>query len=241
MRQLIPIASALVALTIARESRAQEILDETRDEDPREGAKVADARAAAEARAKADAAHIARATGVKLSFRLGVRFLETAPTSKVYEHVLGAYGYGSMSALVEGSADAGFSPWRWMDLGLHTGYAFGSAGTSGGSGGLLTLHELEVGGYALAVFGRSDYRRAGNFAAGVEGGAMFPFLLLRGDTTSTQIPYIAPVLVAHLLGDAKIQTTVQARYLIANWGNAFGTVGLPLGGISISIGANLSL
>jgi hypothetical protein len=241
MQQLRLIAPALVVLTIAGESRAQEILDETRDDEPREGARPADARSAAEARAKADAAHIARAKGVKLSFRLGVRFLETAPFSKVYEHVLGAYGYGSMSALVEGAADAGFSPWRWMDLGVHTGYAFGSAGSSGGSGGLLMLHELEVGGYALTVFGRSDYRRAGAFAAGVEGGAMFPFLLLRGDTTSAQVPYVAPVLVARLIGDAKIQTIVQARYLVANWGNAFGTVGLPLGGLSISIGANLSL
>jgi hypothetical protein len=237
MQRLTAASALLLALFLAGQARAQEILDETRDEDPRPQG----ARAAAEARAKADAEHIARAKGVKLSFRLGVRFLETAPFSKVYEHVLDAYGYGSMSALVEGAADAGFSPWRWMDLGVHTGYAFGSAGTSGGSGGLLTLHEVDVGGYALAVFGRSDYRRAGSFAAGVEGGGMFPFLLLRGDTASTQLPYVGPVVLAHLIGDAKVQTTIQARYLIVNWSNAFGTVGLPIGGLSISVGANLSL
>jgi hypothetical protein len=237
MQQLTAAAAILLVLSVAGEARAQEILDETRDEDPR----TQSARTAAEARAKADAEHIARAKGIKLSFRLGVRFLETAPFSKVYEHVLTAYGYGSMSALVEGAADAGVSPWRWMDIGVHTGYAFGSAGTSGGSGGLLTLHELEVGGYALIVFGRSDYRRPGTFAAGVEGGGMFPFLLLRGDTSSAQLPYVGPVVLAHLIGDAKVQTTLQARYLVANWGNAFGTVGLPLGGISISVGANLSL
>jgi hypothetical protein len=237
MQRLTAGAALLLALSLAGEARAQEILDETRDDDPR----VAEARSAAEARARADAEHLAKAKGVKLAFRLGVRFLETAPFSKVYEHVLNGYGYGSMSALVEGAADLGMSPWRWMDLGVHTGYAFGSAGTSGGSGGLLMLHELEVGGYALAVFGRSDYRRAGTFAAGVEGGGMFPFLVLRGDTTSAQLPYVGPVLVARLIGDAKVQTTIQVRYLVANWGNAFGTVGLPLGGLSLSVGANLSL
>ena len=237
MQRLTASAALLLALSFAGAAQAQEILDEAQEETPR----APHARAAAEARAKADAEHIAQAKGVKLAFRLGVRFLETAPFSKVYEHVLNGYGYGSMSAMVEGSADAGISPWRWMDIGVHTGYAFGSAGTSGGVGGLLTLHEVEVGGYALVIFGRSDPRRAGTFGAGVEGGGMFPFLLLRGDTSSARLPYVAPVLMARLIGDAKVQTTVQVRYLVANWGNAFGTVGLPLGGLSVSVGANLSL
>jgi hypothetical protein len=146
-----------------------------------------------------------------------------------------------MSALLEGAADAGFSPWRWLDLGVHTGYAFGSAGSDRGSGGLLTLHALDLGGFVYTIFGRSDPRRAGTFGAGVEGGAMLPFLVLRGDVTSARLPYVAPVVLARLIGDAKVQTMVQVRYLITNWSNAFGTVGLPLGGISISVGANLSL
>jgi hypothetical protein len=37
------------------------------------------------------------------------------------------------------------------------------------------------------------------------------------------------------------QTEVHVRYLVANWGDAFGSVGLPLGGFSVSVGANLSL
>jgi hypothetical protein len=254
MRRLRPalLAAGLLAASVAasaREARAQDGLlggdpapraPADRD-DPRDDPRSDSARDAAEARAAADAAHVAQAKGVKLAFRLGVRFLDTAPFSKVYEHVLDAYGYGSMSALVEGAADVGLSPSRWIDLGLHTGYAFGSAGTSGGSGGLLTFHELEVGGYALVVFGRSDPRRAGTLGAGVEGGGMFPFLLLRGDVSHASVPYVAPVFVARLIGDARIQTTVQARYVVANWSNAFGTVGMPLGGLSISVGANLSL
>jgi hypothetical protein len=200
-----------------------------------------EARAADEAKREEEARYVAAAKGVKLSFRLGVRFLQTAPFSKVYQHVLNGYGYGSMSAILESAADVAVSPWRWIDLGFHAGYDFGSAGTSGGSGGLMTLHVAELGGFAYFVYGRDDRRRPGTIAGGVEGGAMLPFLVLRGDATSARLPYIGPVVLLRLLGDAKVQPTVQVRYVVANWGNAFGTVGLPLGGFSISAGANLSL
>lgn len=239
MRQL-KAAALGCALLAASPARAQ-VIDETRAEDAKpegEGKPADEARAAAEAK---DAAHVARAKGYKLTFRLGVRFLQTAPFSKVYQHVLTGYGYGSMSAIVEGAADVAVSPWRWLDMGVHTGYAFGSAGTSGGSGGLLSLHAVELGGFAYAVFGRSDRRRPGTIGAGVEGGAMLPFLVLRGDVTSARLPYIGPVLLARLAGDARVQTTVHLRYLVANWSNAFGTVGLPLGGFSLGGGVNLSL
>ena len=237
-------SAALVGALLAvapRPASAQERvteIDETRRDDD---GKAEEARTAAEARAIADAAHVAAAKGVKLSFRLGVRFLQTAPFSKVYQHVLTGYGYGSMSALVEGAADAAVSPSRWIDLGLHTGYSFGSGGSSGGSGGTLTLHTAELGGFAYVIFGRSDRRRSGTLGAGVEGGAMLPFMVLRGDVTSGRLPYVGPVVLARLAGDAKVQTTLQVRYLIANWSNAFGTVGLPLGGFTISGGVNLSL
>jgi hypothetical protein len=189
-----------------------------------------------------DAELVARAKGVKLTFRLGVRFLSSAPFSKTYQNVLTAYGYNSLSALVEGAADVAWSPWRFIDLGVHTGYGFGDGGSTGGSGGTLTLHDLELGGFAYAIIGRNDLRRAGPFGVGVEGGAMFPFLVLRGDVESARIPYVGPVLLARLLGDARVQTAIHLRYVIANWSNAFaGGVGLPLGGFSISVGANLSL
>jgi len=185
---------------------------------------------------------LASATGVKLTFRLGVRFLSAAPFSKTYESVLTAYGFDSMSAVVEGAADAGISPWRFLDLGVHTGYSFGSGGTAAGSsGGLLAFHDLEVGGFAYAIFGRKDRRRAGDFGGGVEGGAMFPFLVLNGDVSRATLPYIGPVVLARLFGDARVQTAVHVRYLVANWSNAFGSVGLPVGGFSISVGANLAL
>jgi hypothetical protein len=200
-----------------------------------------EARAADEAKREEEARYVAGSKGVKLTFRLGVRFLQTAPFNKVYQHVLTAYGYGSMSAILEGAADVAASPWRWIDLGFHAGYGFGSAGSSGGSGGLLTLHAAELGGFVYGVYGRDDRRRPGTIAAGVEGGAMLPFLLLRGDVTSARLPYIGPVVLARLAGDAKVQPTVQVRYLVANWSNAFGMVGLPLGGFSVSVGANLSL
>lgn len=234
MRQLswlAPVLAAGLLGAIPREARAD---DEVKDT---EEAKAAESDRAAEAEA-----YYANALGLKLTFRLGVRFLQTAPFSKVYQHVLTAYGYGSMSAIVEGAADAAVSPWRWLDLGVHAGYAFGSAGSSqGGSGGLLMLHEAEVGGFAYGIFGRRDRMRPGTLGAGVEGGAMFPFLVLRGDATSARLPYIGPVVLARLSGDSKVQTAVHVRYLVANWNNAFGTVGLPLGGFSISVGANLSL
>jgi hypothetical protein len=231
------LAGAVLA-ALPRAARAQEAgrvqeIDETGRSD--------DARADAEARARADEAYVARAKGVKPSFRIGARFLQTAPFSKVYQHVLTGYGYGSMAAMVEGAADVALSPWRWLDMGLHTGYAFASAGTSGGSGGMLTLHAVELGGFAYAVFGRSDRRRPGTIATGVEGGAMLPFLVLRGDVSSARLPYIGPVVLARFGGDARVQTTFMLRYLVANWSGAFGTVGLPLGGFSISGGVNLSL
>jgi hypothetical protein len=106
---------------------------------------------------------------------------------------------------------------------------------------MLTLHVFEVGGFACAIFGRTDPRKSGYFGAGVEGGAMFPFLLLRGEATESTQPYIGPVLLARLLGGQRVQTTINLRYLVANWSNAFGSVNLPLGGFSLSVGANLSL
>jgi hypothetical protein len=201
--------------------------------------KADDARAEDDARAAAN-------KGVKLSFRLGVRFLQTAPFSQAYQNVLSAYGFTPMSAIVEAAADAGGSPASWLDVGVHTGYAFGSGGVaSGSSGGALMLQSVEVGGFAYGILGRTDRRRPGTFGFGVEGGAMLPFLLLHGDVTSARLPYIAPVVLARLSGDSRIQTAIHVRYLIANWGDAFGpagaAVGLPLGGFSVSIGANLSL
>ena len=188
-----------------------------------------------------DDARAAANKGIKLSFRLGVRFLQTAPFSQVYQTVLSAYGYTSMSAIVEAAADAAVSPASWLDLGVHTGYAFGSGGSTGGSGGVLTLQEAEVGGFAYGILGRKDRRRPGTLGFGAEGGVMLPFLVLRGDVTSARLPYVGPVVLARLSGDSRIQTAIHVRYLIADWSHAFGPVGLPLGGFSVSVGANLSL
>jgi hypothetical protein len=228
-------AVALAAMTSPARTAHAEEPDEPK---PEEAKPSEEARAAEDAK---DLELVEHAKGVKLGFRLGVRFLASSPFSHVYQHVLTAYGYNSLSALVEGAGDVAISPWRFLDIGLHTGYAFGTAGSAGGSGGVLTLHELEVGGFACAIFGRTDLRRAGTFGAGVEGGAAFPFLVLRGDVSRSGLPYIAPVLLARLIGNARVQTAIHVRYIIANWSNVLGPVNLPLGGFSISVGANLSL
>jgi hypothetical protein len=234
-------ATLIGVLTAPLAARAQDP-DEVKPSGPASG----DARDAPDAEARdadlaKDEAAFARAKGVKLTFRLGVRFLQSSPFSKTYTNVLAAYGYTSMAALVEGAADVAVSPWRYIDVGVHTGYAFGSGGTSGGSGGMLSLHELEVGGFAYTIFGRTDVRKAGTFGVGAEGGGMFPFMILRGDVSRTSVPYVGPVLLARLFGDTRVQTAVHVRYLVANWPGAFNGVGLPLGGFSISVGANLSL
>jgi hypothetical protein len=235
-----PLLVAALLVTVPRGARAQEqeIDEATRGGDAKAEATHADEE---DARAAEDAEAERVAKGVKLTFRLGVRFLSTSPFSKVYQNVLSAYGYGSMSALVEGAADAALSPFRWLDLGVHTGYGFGSAGTSGGSGGLLTLHSAELGGFAYGIFGRSDRRLPGTLGAGVEGGTELPFLVLRGQWTNAVLPYVAPVVLARLRVSSGVQTAIHVRYLIANWGDGFGKVGLPLGGFSVSVGANLSL
>ncbi len=242
-RQLsVPLGVVLAAATLAASPRSacaggrEEIIGP--DDGKSDEAKSDEAKADDEAR-------VAASKGIKLTFRLGVRFLQTAPFSQVYQTVLSSYGYSSMSAIVEGAADAALSPASWLDVGVHAGYGFGSGGTAGGVGGLLTLHDVEVGGFAYGIIGRTDRRRPGTFGFGAEGGAMLPFLVLRGDVTSARLPYVGPVVLARLAGDSRIQTAIHVRYLIANWGSAFGPVGapvgLPLGGFSVSVGANLSL
>jgi hypothetical protein len=241
MQQLVKLlAPALAAAITATAPRAARAGEPGSDDDDKAEKSKADEAKAEEERA-AEEARLERAKGVKVTFRLGVRFLQSAPFSKVYENVLTAYGYGSMSALLEAAGDVAVSPASWLDLGVHTGYAFGNGGSDGGSGGLLTLHVLEVGGFACGILGRSDRRRAGNFGFGVEGGAMVPFLLLRGEATTARLPYVGPVLLGRFFGSGMVQTAVHVRYLVANWSDAFGSVGLPLGGFSVSVGANLSL
>jgi hypothetical protein len=243
MRRLTALALTCVAtVAFARTARADEGDDEP---DPQKLSKAdAEKREDEAARraeeAEKDAEAMARAKGVKLTFRLGVRFLSSSPFPKTYQAVLSAYGFDSMSAVVEGAADVAYSPFRYLDFGLHAGYAFGAGGSAGGSAGFLQLHEVETGGFVYSIFGRRDRRRSGDFGAGVEGGAMFPFLVLGGDVSHATVPYIGPVLLGRLFGDSRVQTAVHLRYLVANWANAFsGPVNLPLGGFSISVGANL--
>jgi hypothetical protein len=177
----------------------------------------------------------------QLTFRLGPRFAQLAPFSHTYSNVLTAYGYGPMSAFVEGSADAAYRFVQHLELGAHAGYMFGSAGSDGGSGGLLTLHTIELGGVVHGVFFRGQYPWAGGLGFGAEGGIEIPFLLLRGHATSAPVPYAGPSIFARFSDDPAVQPVVHVRYLVSNWPDAFGKVGLPLGGLSITVGANLSL
>lgn len=163
---------------------------------------------------------------------------------ETYTNVLTAYGYKPMFVLLETAVDVAVSPSRWLDVGVHNGYVLGSAGAGSGSGGALNLHTLELGGFAQIIFGRDDRRRPGYFGAGVEVGAMLPFLVVHGEANGGQVPYVAPVLLLRMWDETvytPIQAVIQLRYLVANWSDALGKVGLPLGGLSFSIGANLSL
>jgi hypothetical protein len=179
--------------------------------------------------------------GLQLSFRLGPRFSQLAPFGHQYQHVLAAYGYNTLAPLLEVSVDAAYSFVRWLDVGVHAGYLFGNAGSSGGSGGPLTLHVLEIGGSAYGVFGRSAGWLIGGYGAGVEGGVELPWLVLRGQSTSARVPYVGPAFFARLSEKSWIQPAVHVKYLVSNWGGAFGQFGLPLGGLSITVGGNLSL
>jgi hypothetical protein len=182
-----------------------------------------------------------RPRNVQLSFLIGPRFAQLAPFSHLYSNVLTAYGYGPMSAFFEVSADAGYRFVDHLEIAAHTGYLFGSAGTSGGGGSLLTLHTIELGGAVHGVFFRGQSPWTGGLGFGVEGGVEIPFLLLRGHATSAPIPYAGPSILARFSDDAVVQPAVHVRYLVSNWSDAFGKVGLPLGGLSITVGANLSL
>ena len=149
-----------------------------------------------------------------------------------------------MIMLLEAAVDVAVSPSRWVDLGAHGGYTFGSAGSGRGAGGALSLHTLELGGFAHAIFGRSDRRLPGYFGAGIEAGAMLPFPALHGEATGGRVPYVAPVVLVHLWDESMhtpISAVLQLRYLVADWSDAFGKVGLPLGGLSFSVGGHLSL
>jgi hypothetical protein len=193
--------------------------------------------------APADGAPAPPGKGIKLAFRIGTRSLGTSPFGKTYGNILSEYGYDALSPLLEVAADVAVSPSRHLDLGVHTGYSFASAGSVSG-GSALDLHAIELGAFAYAVFGRADRRLPGYFCAGVEGGAMFPFLVVNGTAAGGQVPYIGPTVLVHLWDESTprpVQAVIQLRYLIADWPDAFGKVGLPLGGLSLSVGAHLTL
>jgi hypothetical protein len=179
---------------------------------------------------------------VQLTFRFGARFAQLAPFSHVYSNVLAAYGYGPMTAFLETSADAAYTFVQRVELGAHAGYLFASGGSDGGSGGLLTLHTLELGGTVHVLFFRGQYPWAGGIGFGAEGGVEIPFLLLRGQATTAPVPYGGPSIFARFSDDPAVQPVVHLRYIISNWPDAFANkVGMPLGGLSITLGANLSL
>ena len=100
---------------------------------------------AASGETKADEAEaLARAKGIKLTFRLGVRFLQTAPFSKTYQSVLSAYGYGSIFELMPSDGSYTFTDLHDFTNGSDGGYPNGDLvldsngnifGTTFGGGG----------------------------------------------------------------------------------------------------------
>lgn len=175
-----------------------------------------------------------------LSLRAGPRFAQLAPYSHRYQNLLGAYGYGPMPAFLEASVDGAIMPVRWLDFGLHTGYLFGSAGSSGGAGGALSLHTFELGGFARGFVSGVAAGPIAGIGFGAEAGVDFPFLTLRGQVTRARVPYGGPVVWLRFGDKGLVQPVAYIRYLIADWGDAFGKTGLPLGGLSLTVGANIS-
>jgi hypothetical protein len=172
-----------------------------------------------------------------VSALIGPRVTSIAPFDQTYSHVLSAYGYGSLSPQFEVSLNGGYSLARFLDVGVHAGYLLGSGGSNSG----LFLNELELGGFAAAMFWRGNPTWAGGMGVGVEGGIEAPFLTLHGYTTSERTSYVGPIIFARLGDDRRVQPTIHLRYLASDWGSAIGGFGLPLGGLSITVGGNLSL
>jgi hypothetical protein len=172
-----------------------------------------------------------------LSALIGVRFSSLAPFDATYAHILAAYGFGSLSPQLEVSLNGVYSLTHLLDVGVHLGYLLGS----GGSGGDLFLNEIEVGGVVVARFWRGSRSWAGGVGFGVEGGLETPFLTLNGDTTSARIPYGGPLVVTRLGSSEGVLPVVHIRYIASDWASAFGKYGLPLGGLSITVGGSLPL
>ena len=173
----------------------------------------------------------------QLSALLGARFSSLAPFDATYAHILAAYGFGALSPQFEVSLNGAYSLARSLDVGIHLGYLLGS----GGSGASLFLNKLEVGGFAAATFWRDNPRWAGGIGFGVEAGLEAPFLTLNGNTTGARVPYVGPLLIARLGSIPGVLPVLHVRYIVSDWVSAFGKYGLPLGGLSVTVGGSLPL
>jgi len=199
------------------------------------------------ARAASDTEHPLQITATQ-----GFRIAALTPFDHRYGDVLDAYGYSRMPVYYELlSAEVAYALKKWFEAGGHFAYVLGVAGatdTPGGSG--LLLHQVELGGVVRFVLGSHDHIgfdigglefRGGALEIG--GGLAVPTLSLRGATQATSVPYLSPGLSGWVSsGRGRIQALFRLRYVISNWPDAFAQgLDLPLGGLVVSAGINISL
>jgi hypothetical protein len=141
------------------------------------------------------------------------------------------------------SVDAAYSVWSFLDGGAHVGYAFASAGAAKAPAeGALVLHVVELGGFVRGVFVRDRPSSTGGLCLGLEAGAAIPVLALHGEAKSGATYYVGPALGLHIGDTDKAQPVLRLRYMFANWRDALGPgVNLPLGGLTIAFGVNVSI
>jgi hypothetical protein len=180
---------------------------------------------------------------VQLTLTVGTRLLWLSPFSDAYEPVLEAYGYGTFQPNLDVSLEAAYSVRRFLDLGVHAGYLFGSAGSSGAPDeSALSLHVIELGAFAHGFLGHFAPEMTGGIGLGVEGGVSFPMLALRGELTGRATYHVGPSFVMLMSDNYILHPAVRLRFLFSNFEDALaGEIDVPIGGLSMTFGANLAL
>lgn len=165
--------------------------------------------------------------------RVGTRALATTyPGNSAYLDVLERFGYSRWLAVVwTVGGDHVWRASRLWDLGVHAAYATGRAG---GDGGTFILHAPEAAFVARLV--ARDGRGPAPFGFQLEVGAIAPVLLLRGEAESSLEPYVRAELSVRP-NSGPVSMDIRLGWTYARWDEAIGGTGMPLGGMSLAIGA----
>ena len=165
--------------------------------------------------------------------RVGTRALTTTyPGNMAYLDVLERFGYSRWLAVVwTVGGDHVWHASRLWDLGVHAAYATGRAG---GDDGAFVLHAPEAAFVARLV--ARDGAGPAPFGLQLEVGAIAPVLLLRGEAESSLEPYVRAELSVRP-NSGPVSMDIRLGWTYARWDDAIGGTGMPLGGMSLAIGA----